>query len=219
MSRNSKAEVLSSRYRTKRIDQVGLLSSHHTRPLDLLKGVRAEAARVYRSVINGKLPSSEGTRLVFILREIRCAIEAEIAQAAIIAAAIPPQPTRVTFSIVSVPTNHFVTAEMAQRLSRGEPLLPMIEQNPVEGIEEAQEPQELQALQEAPTDEPALAHEHAPIEADAPDANGFRRETHATIEAPAIVAESDRGAVAIEMASFRRRKKWPNPDDPSSFLR
>ena len=160
-----------------------------------------------------------GYRSVFILREIRCAIEAEIAQAAIIAAAIPPQPTQVTFSIVSVPTNHFVTAEMAQRLSRGEPLLPMIEQNPVEGIDEAQEPQELQALQEAPTDEPTLAHEHAPIEADAPDANGFRRETHATIEAPAIVAESDRGAVAIEMASFRRRKKWPNPDDPSSFLR
>jgi hypothetical protein len=184
--------------------------------LDSLKGVRAEAARVYRSVINGKLPSCEGTRLVFILREIRCAIEAEIAQAAIIAAAIPPQPTQVTISIVSVPTNHFVTAEMAQQLSRGEPLLPKIEHNPVEGIDEAQE---LQELQEAPTDEPAPAHEHAPIEADAPDANGFRRETHATIEAPAVVAESDRGAVAIEMASFRRRKKWPNPDDPSSFLR
>ena len=148
MSRNSKVEVLSSRYRTKRIDQVELLSSHHTRPLDSLKGVRAEAARVYRSVINGKLPSCEGTRLVFILREIRCAIEAEIAQAAIIAAAIPPQPTQVTISIVSVPTNHFVTAEMAQQLSRGEPLLPMIEHNPVEGIDEAQEPQELQELQE-----------------------------------------------------------------------
>ena len=132
----------------------------------------------------------------------------------------PPQshrnPPEVTVSIMSVPTNHFVTAEMAQQLSRGEPLRPMIEHNPVEGIDEAQEPQELQALQEAPT---APAHEHAPIEADAPDANGFRRETHATIEAPAVVAESDRGAVAIEMASFRRRKKWPNPDDPSSFLR
>ena len=52
------------------------------------RSVLGEQSRVYRSVINGKLDPVEGTRLVFMLKEIRCTLEA----VATAAAAAPPPP-------------------------------------------------------------------------------------------------------------------------------
>ena len=52
------------------------------------RSVLGEQLRVYRSVVNGKLDPVEGTRLVFMLKEIRCTLEA----VATAAAAAPPPP-------------------------------------------------------------------------------------------------------------------------------
>jgi hypothetical protein len=45
--------------------------------LHTLPNVRAEVARLYRSVVAGHIESAEATRRVFILRELRCCLEAE----------------------------------------------------------------------------------------------------------------------------------------------
>jgi hypothetical protein len=41
-------------------------------------GVRGEMARLYRLGLNGRIPSDEMTRFVYVLKEIRACIEAEI---------------------------------------------------------------------------------------------------------------------------------------------
>ena len=46
--------------------------------LDTLAGVRGEMARLYRLGLNGRIPSDEMTRFVYVLKEIRACIEAEI---------------------------------------------------------------------------------------------------------------------------------------------
>ena len=46
--------------------------------LDTLAGVRSEMARLYRLGLNGRIPSDELTRFVYVLREIRACIEAEL---------------------------------------------------------------------------------------------------------------------------------------------
>ena len=46
--------------------------------LDTLAGVRGEMARLYRLGLNGRIPSDELTRFVYVLREIRASLEAEI---------------------------------------------------------------------------------------------------------------------------------------------
>jgi hypothetical protein len=46
--------------------------------LDKLAAVRTEMSRVYRQVRTGKLESQEGTRLVYMLKEIRACIESEM---------------------------------------------------------------------------------------------------------------------------------------------
>ena len=40
--------------------------------------MRAEMARLYRLALNGRIRSDELTRLVFVLKEIRACLEAEI---------------------------------------------------------------------------------------------------------------------------------------------
>jgi hypothetical protein len=45
--------------------------------LDTVAGVRREMARLYRLGLNGKIESGELTRLVYVLKEVRAAIEAE----------------------------------------------------------------------------------------------------------------------------------------------
>ena len=46
--------------------------------LDTLGGVRGEMARLYRLGLSGRIPSDEMTRFVFVLKEIRGCIEAEL---------------------------------------------------------------------------------------------------------------------------------------------
>ncbi len=46
--------------------------------LDTLAGVRGEMARLYRLGLNGRIPSDEMTKFVYVLREIRAALEAEL---------------------------------------------------------------------------------------------------------------------------------------------
>ena len=46
--------------------------------LDTLAGVRGEMARLYRLGLNGRIRSDEMTRFVYVLKEIRACIEAEI---------------------------------------------------------------------------------------------------------------------------------------------
>ena len=46
--------------------------------LNTLAGVRGEMARLYRLGLNGRIRSDELTRLVYVLREIRACLEAEL---------------------------------------------------------------------------------------------------------------------------------------------
>ena len=46
--------------------------------LDTLAGVRAEMARLYRLALNGRMRTDELTRLIFVLKEIRACVEAEL---------------------------------------------------------------------------------------------------------------------------------------------
>ena len=46
--------------------------------LDTLAGVRGEMARLYRLGLNGRIRSDEMTRFIYVLKEIRACLEAEI---------------------------------------------------------------------------------------------------------------------------------------------
>jgi hypothetical protein len=46
--------------------------------LDTLAGVRGEMARLYRLALNGRIRTDELTRLIFVLKEIRACLEAEL---------------------------------------------------------------------------------------------------------------------------------------------
>jgi hypothetical protein len=54
-----------------------IVSGKNTAKLDSQKAVRLEMAKLYRMVMSGKLPSDVAARLVYILKEVRSAIEAE----------------------------------------------------------------------------------------------------------------------------------------------
>ena len=54
-----------------------ILEPKHTRPLNSHRAIRQEMARVYRSCINGHISTGEGSRLIFMLREINAALAAE----------------------------------------------------------------------------------------------------------------------------------------------
>lgn len=55
-----------------------VLPPRNAMALDTLAGVRGEMARLYRLGLNGRVPSDEMTRFVYVLKEIRACIEAEI---------------------------------------------------------------------------------------------------------------------------------------------
>src|SRR3954447_10731290 len=55
-----------------------VLPPRNAMALDTLAGVRGEMARLYRLGLNGRMPSDEMTRFVYVLKEIRACIEAEI---------------------------------------------------------------------------------------------------------------------------------------------
>jgi hypothetical protein len=63
LTHKSKAEVLPPR---------------NAMALDTLAGVRGEMARLYRLGLNGRLASGELTRFVYVLKEIRACLEAEM---------------------------------------------------------------------------------------------------------------------------------------------
>src|SRR4051812_11581486 len=58
--------------------KVEVLSPRNKMALDTLAGVRGEMARLYRLGLNGKIRSDEMTRFIYALKEIRCALEAEM---------------------------------------------------------------------------------------------------------------------------------------------
>ena len=110
------AEVLGPpRFKTgKRLDKpAGLMNWHHCRPLNSLKNILHEQSRVYRAMINGVLPTSEGTRLVFVLKEIRCTWESlDAANAAALAeakaaAAVQAASAPLNISITSIPSGFY----------------------------------------------------------------------------------------------------------------
>jgi hypothetical protein len=47
-------------------------------PLDTLASVRTEMARVYRLTLQGKLEPETMTKLIYVLKEIRACIEADV---------------------------------------------------------------------------------------------------------------------------------------------
>src|SRR3954466_2273316 len=55
-----------------------VLSPRNKMALDTLAGARGEMARLYRLGLNGKIRSDEMTRFIYALKEIRCALEAEM---------------------------------------------------------------------------------------------------------------------------------------------
>jgi hypothetical protein len=80
--------------------------------LRTLKDILAEQSRVYRAMINGVISTSEGTRLVFVLKEIRCtrvAVDAAdaAAKAATEAAAIA-ESAPMTVTVVTIPEGHYL---------------------------------------------------------------------------------------------------------------
>jgi hypothetical protein len=58
--------------------KVEVLPPRNAVALDTLAGVRGEMARLYRLGLNGKIKSDEMTRFVYVLREIRACLEAEL---------------------------------------------------------------------------------------------------------------------------------------------
>jgi len=55
-----------------------VLSPRNKMALDTLAGVRSEMARLYRLGLNGKIRSDEMTRFVYVLKEVRACLEAEM---------------------------------------------------------------------------------------------------------------------------------------------
>ena len=78
---------------------------------------------MYRATINGIISTTDGARLMFMLRERRCTQEAIDAQVAAAAAAAPAAPSTVHISIGTVPSGCYLTKEVTEALYRGTPLL------------------------------------------------------------------------------------------------
>jgi hypothetical protein len=55
-----------------------VLPPRNAMALDTLAGVRGEMARLYRLALNGRIQSDEMTKFVYVLRELRGCIEAEM---------------------------------------------------------------------------------------------------------------------------------------------
>jgi hypothetical protein len=49
----------------------------HTAALNSISGVRREQARTFRAVVNGRIPSDEGARRIYMLKEVRASLESE----------------------------------------------------------------------------------------------------------------------------------------------
>jgi hypothetical protein len=120
LSQIAETGPISARFQTKRLDKAGLLCPNHTRRLDNLKGVVGEMARIYRSIINAKISSAEGLRLICCLREIRAGLEsvnaAEIAASEAEAAAAAKAEAQVeapplAINVIGIPLGHYLAAD------------------------------------------------------------------------------------------------------------
>jgi hypothetical protein len=82
--------------------------------LDRLASVRAEMARLYREVRAGRLDAGDATKLTYILKEIRCCLEASrLAELEARMNAIRPTLGRpVVFEIVDADVEQFGNAKM-----------------------------------------------------------------------------------------------------------
>jgi len=58
--------------------KIVVLPPRNKMALDTLAGVRGEMARLYRFGLNGKIRSDEMTRFIYVLKEIRACLEAEL---------------------------------------------------------------------------------------------------------------------------------------------
>jgi hypothetical protein len=58
--------------------KIEVLVPRNKMALNSVAGVRAEMARLYRLGLNGKIRTDELTRLIFVLKEIRACVEAEV---------------------------------------------------------------------------------------------------------------------------------------------
>ena len=82
---------------TKRVRTNG--HPRHKMKLDTVRGVATEQGRLYRLAVNQTIKTSEAARLCYILREIRCSLEAIPMPAA--------EDTSPSINVVEVPSNHF----------------------------------------------------------------------------------------------------------------
>jgi hypothetical protein len=168
-----------SRFQTKkRLDKpAGLLSWHHTRPLRTLKDILSEQSRVYRAMINGVISTAEGTRLVFVLKEIRCtreAIDAAEAAAAAVAAAAEAAAAStaqaqakanaapMAINIVAIPEGFYQQVDGS--FAPMSPSMPQLEHTP--------EPEKLQLDEQEPEPEPVQMHVAPPPGRDDDDDHG-----------------------------------------------
>jgi hypothetical protein len=155
LSEITELEETPGRFKAKRIDRGGLLCANHTRPLNSLKAVVSEQARVYRAMVNSVITLNEGVKLVFVLREIRSSLEALNAEtAAAIAYAPKPAPPAVKINILTVPSGTYVDQATMQRMSENADTFP--QRQLLEHME--------------PTSEPAASSLEPPAEAETVEA-------------------------------------------------
>jgi hypothetical protein len=86
------------------------LSPRNRMPLNTARDIFRETTRVYRLALNGKIPLDAATKLVFMLREARCGVEAvDEAEAAARAQIVDSEPPVcvTSINITSIPSGEF----------------------------------------------------------------------------------------------------------------
>jgi len=92
-----------------------ILEPKHTRALNSPRAIRQEMCRVYRAAINGHVTPGEGTRLIFMLREINAALAAE-------PQSLPMGSYVHTVNVVGIPSGVFLPKdEIEESLSQFDP--------------------------------------------------------------------------------------------------
>ena len=98
-----------------------------------LSSVATEQGRIYRLAINQRITSAEAARFAYILREIRCSLEA-VPEPVVVEK--PPM----TVSIVTVPEGHFFSENEMRKMS-GMPPIHVIEHTPEKHLDDWRAPE------------------------------------------------------------------------------
>jgi hypothetical protein len=114
--------------------------------------VQTELGRVYKAVDAGTMSPAEGTRRVFILDKLRASGLPD-ARATSAGCYVPP-----VIQILSVPSNHFLSAEQIEAVNRGEPFINIAECTPIR-----LEHDEPALLEHTPHAEPDAQHEEPAV--------------------------------------------------------